>query len=81
MLCMMIADRAERKLRAFVKGKGLAFTEPSVPARWHALPVKRCVKEALHVKAQRGGPQALRERASIRINVVCQCRDRLAVSG
>ncbi len=39
MLRVMIADRAERKLRALVGRKGLAFTEPSVPAGWGARPL------------------------------------------
>ncbi len=43
MLRVMIADRAERKLRAFVTSKGQSFTPASVPAGWHALLDKRCV--------------------------------------
>jgi hypothetical protein len=39
----LIADRAERKLRAFVTSKGHSFTPASVPAGWHALLDKRCV--------------------------------------
>jgi hypothetical protein len=37
------AEGALLELRAFVKGRGLSFTEPSVLAGWAALPVKRCV--------------------------------------
>jgi hypothetical protein len=51
-----------------------AYTPPSRPAAGRgghaAMASAAAVKEALHVKAQRGGPQALRERASIRN----QCR-------
>ncbi len=54
-----------------------AIGHPSGPT-WIRHTPCACVKEALHVKAQRGGPQALREQRQSGINVVCQCRDRLA---
>jgi hypothetical protein len=38
-----VAARALRELHELVGGKGLAFTEPSVPAGWAALLLKRCV--------------------------------------
>ncbi len=37
------AEHAERVLRAFVEGKRLPFTRPSVPAGWGALLLKHCV--------------------------------------
>ncbi len=50
MLRVMIADLAERKLRAFVVGRGLPFTPASVPAGWAALPVRRCVMGRFETK-------------------------------
>jgi hypothetical protein len=44
-ITMLSAMTAERALRELVRGKdpGLAFTEPSVPAGWGALPLNHCL--------------------------------------